>query len=239
MVFSPQKLDASTLADRAYRELRAAIMSGDLAAGVKITDRGLAESLSVSPTPVREAIRRLEQDRLVERISPRAFRVASYSPEQRAEISLIEVTLRALAAQIAAQKITDAQLAELEDCLARADAARAAAREVADGSESDDVAESANQVIKTLRRFHQLVNEASGNQILLHMLEMAAAFTLGERQRVLRQQLADQVPPPEERYEQHRELFEALKAHDADRAYELMLTHGSRARSDLLLRLTS
>lgn len=238
MPFAPRQLDSSTLADRAYRELRSAIMSGDLAAGVKITDRGLAESLAVSPTPVREAIRRLEQDRLVERLSPRAFRVASYSPVERAEISLIEVTLRALAARLAAQKITDAQLAELEDCLAQADAARATVREEAARSpESPDIVECANEVIKTLRRFHRLVNEASGNPILLHMLDMAEAFSLGERQRVLRQQLANQVPPPEERYTQHREILEALRAHNAEQAYELMSVHGVHARTDLL-RLT-
>ena len=66
-----QGLTSETLADQAYEALRAAIISGELASGEKITERGLAERLSVSPTPVREALRRLEQDRLVVRQGPR------------------------------------------------------------------------------------------------------------------------------------------------------------------------
>ena len=60
-----------TLADRSYRTIRAAITTGELRPGQKVTERGLAERLSVSPTPVREAIRRLEQDGLLERSGPR------------------------------------------------------------------------------------------------------------------------------------------------------------------------
>lgn len=235
MVLTPRQLDSSTLADRAYEELRAAIMSGELAEGAKITDRGLAETLAVSQTPVREAIRRLEQDHLVERVSPRAFRVATYTPAERAEVSLVEVTLRALAAQLAAQKVTDTQVAEIEDSLDRADAAREILVDtLARSPEAPEAAEAADKVIELLGRFHRLVNEASGNPVLLRMLAMAEAFSLGERQRVLRHQLADRTPPPSERYAQHREILEALRAHDAVRAYEVMLAHGDRARADLL-----
>ncbi len=59
-------LTAETLADQAYETLRSAITSGELARGEKVTERGLAQRLEVSPTSVREAIRRLEQDHLIE-----------------------------------------------------------------------------------------------------------------------------------------------------------------------------
>jgi DNA-binding transcriptional MocR family regulator len=58
-------LTSESLADQAYRALREAIMSGALSPEEKITERGLADRLSVSPTPIREALRRLEQDGLV------------------------------------------------------------------------------------------------------------------------------------------------------------------------------
>src|SRR5918999_2547031 len=67
-----------TLADRSYRAIRAAITTGELRPGQKVTERGLAERLSVSPTPVREAIRRLEQDGLLERTGPRTVQVATF-----------------------------------------------------------------------------------------------------------------------------------------------------------------
>src|SRR5258708_12772549 len=60
-----------SLAERAYRALREQIATGGLAAGERVTERGLALRLGVSPTPVREALRRLEQERLIERAGPR------------------------------------------------------------------------------------------------------------------------------------------------------------------------
>ncbi len=60
-------LSAPTLAVQAYEAVRQAIVDGSLARGEKVTERGLADLLNTSPTPVREAIRRLEQDRLLER----------------------------------------------------------------------------------------------------------------------------------------------------------------------------
>ena len=83
-------LSSQSLADQAYRALRTAITQGDLRWGDKITERGLAASLGVSPTPVREALRRLEQEQLVERTGPRSLRVATVSPLARTESSVIE-----------------------------------------------------------------------------------------------------------------------------------------------------
>ena len=58
-----------TLGDQAYQAIRAAITSGDLAAGERTTERALARRLGVSPTPVREALQRLEHERLISRPS--------------------------------------------------------------------------------------------------------------------------------------------------------------------------
>ncbi|WP_312867376.1 GntR family transcriptional regulator [Amycolatopsis pithecellobii] len=58
------KLRSDTLADRTYKAIRNAIVTGAIRAGEKVTECGLAAQLSVGPTPVREAIRRLEQDGL-------------------------------------------------------------------------------------------------------------------------------------------------------------------------------
>ncbi|MCO1660875.1 GntR family transcriptional regulator [Pseudonocardia sp. S2-4] len=77
-------------------------MTGVLPRGGKVTERGLAESLKISPTPVREALRRLEQDRLVKREGPRSVRVAQFDDAESLQITMIEDALRALAARLAA-----------------------------------------------------------------------------------------------------------------------------------------
>ena len=125
---SLRQLSTTTLADQAYEALRDAIISGELAPREKITERGLAERLSVSPTPVREALRRLEQDQLVERRGPRAVQVADLDDDTAHEIRLVEGTLRALAARLAADNATPAQLRQIEELLDQGDAEMAVLR---------------------------------------------------------------------------------------------------------------
>lgn len=229
-------LNATTLADQAYASLRTAIIVGDLKSGEKITDRGLADSLAVSPTPVREAIRRLEQDRLVERTGPRTVRVAVYSDSQRAEISQVADSLKAVAARLAATNITEDELVELTACLDSADAERAHlyAEVVKHGGLAESVKESASRLIAILREFHDRINQASRNEILLHLLHTVEAFGVPERQQALHRQIARQTHKPNERYGQHREILDALVDRDADLVERLVLAHTRSASMDLL-----
>src|SRR5258705_6236860 len=66
-----------SLGNRAYQALRQQIAAGGLVPGERVTERGLAARLGVSATPVREALRRLEQERLIERNRPRAVTIAA------------------------------------------------------------------------------------------------------------------------------------------------------------------
>ncbi len=77
-----QLAPAPTIGDRAYAAVREAIVSGSFKRGAKVTERGLADMLNISPTPVREALRRLEQDRLIERVGPRSVRIAQFDAEK-------------------------------------------------------------------------------------------------------------------------------------------------------------
>lgn len=106
MAALPQLPSPVTLGDQAYAAIREAIVTGSLERGEKVTERGLAESLNISATPVREALRRLEQDRLVERTGPRSVRVAEFGEDELREFTMIEDVLRALAARLAAEKST-------------------------------------------------------------------------------------------------------------------------------------
>jgi DNA-binding GntR family transcriptional regulator len=220
-----QRLESTTLADQAYAALREAIISGELAPNEKITERGLAERLSVSPTPIREALRRLEQDRLVERRGPRLVQVVDLDDRSAAEVRLAEGALRAVAAGLAAQNATGAQLRRMERLLDAGDLelARVQARH-ADGRRitADDLA----PLLAITRQFHAELNEGCNNAVVLRLLGLVDAFSLASRRGRLAGELgvgaADSALA---RFHEHRAVFDAVRAGDAEAAERLMRDH--------------
>src|SRR5688500_452035 len=114
-------MTGETFVDRAYRAVRDAITTGSLRPGQKVTERGLATQLSMSPTPVREAIRRLEHDGLLERAGPRTLTVATVADTATADLAEVEVALRGMVARFAARHATPAQLDQLDAVMDDAD----------------------------------------------------------------------------------------------------------------------
>src|ERR1700722_6279752 len=104
----PSLFRANQLAGQAYRGSREGIATGLFSAGERVTERGLAARLNVSATPVREALRRLEQEGLIERVSARQLRVVDHSSGTLRELLLAGAVLRALEARFATCKITEA-----------------------------------------------------------------------------------------------------------------------------------
>ncbi|MGX6448072.1 GntR family transcriptional regulator [Patulibacter sp. S7RM1-6] len=220
------QLSSPTLADQAYEALREAIVAGELSRGEKITERGLALRLQVSPTPVREALRRLEQDRLIERTGPRSVRVADFDDADLVEVSAVEDTLRGLAARMAATKATPEQLDAMRAALEAAEAE--VARNRGGGPMTpEETAAAAERVFEHTREFHRLLDEASNSELVLHLLKMVEAFDVAQRRDILRRQLASgEAPALDARFTEHREIFEAVAAGDEALAEELVLRHG-------------
>ncbi|MDH6514221.1 DNA-binding GntR family transcriptional regulator [Streptomyces sp. SAI-135] len=229
----PQLTISATLGDQAYKAIREAIVSGVLERGQKVTERGLAESLDISATPVREALRRLEQDRLVERTGPRSVRIAKYADEELREFSMIGDTLRALAARLAAEKSTAEQRGQMRAALDEADRLRGQAAVVASGSEEER--KLIEEILHCMRRFHSLVDQAGGNATLLQMLHMVDAFGPDERRNSVLSEVSDERRSAvDARYHQHRAIYDAINAGDGRRAEELMTAHGRSSSSSLL-----
>ncbi|MEY9836687.1 GntR family transcriptional regulator [Streptacidiphilus sp. EB103A] len=228
------ELSSQSLADQAYRALRAAIVKGDLPWGEKITERGLAASLGVSATPVREALRRLEQEQLVERTGLRSLRVATVSPEERTESAAIEAALEGVAAGFAARKATTEQLDRMAQLLDTADSAADVLRADRDaGRELDPGA--VERIFNAVRDFHTAVEATAANAQLLRTLEQVRAFSRSERLRIASAQLtAGSTPGQVQRYGQHRQILNALRERDADLAEELARTHAASAAGDLV-----
>jgi DNA-binding GntR family transcriptional regulator len=142
-------LEYQSLADRAYAVLLDAIVSGELEPGRRLRDQELAKDLGVSRTPVREALRRLEDEGLVESGRNAYTRVAPVRPERIADAFPVVAALQALAARLGVPALSHADLERME----RHDAERTAALRAGDVVEA----------IAADDRFHGVLLKASGN----------------------------------------------------------------------------
>ena len=215
-----------SLGDRGYERIREAITSGALAPGTRVTERALAEQLGVSPTPVREALRRLEQEGLLERKGPRSIYVAQLPASAFSEMIYLQSLLRGAAARLAAQKLTGDQLQELHDLLRQMEEAAAQAG----GAET---------IYDLSRRFHEAIETASGNDLLVTFLNTIDAFECSHHILAIRESLAIRPMMLLRSHEEHTEIVRALDARDAERAEALMRAHTLRAGESMGAVLTA
>jgi DNA-binding GntR family transcriptional regulator len=206
-----------SLGDQAYRVLRQRIADGEYPAGQRVTERGLAAELGVSPTPVREAIRRLEHERLLERLDGRTLTIAQPSVHRLFELSLIEGALAGVAAQLAASAATQREL----------EAIRATHEQAVDRVQSAHTVEDGIEILRLTRRTHQEIYEASHNLQLIDMIATAGAFEWRIRVESIRRLGASY--PSTEGLGDHEAIVEALEARDGPLAETLMREHVSAA----------
>lgn len=220
-----------TLASRAYRSVQQAIAAGDLSPNEKITERGLAERLSMSPTPVREAIRRLEQDGLIERVGPRTVVVADIGRAAINDLVEVEIALRGLVARFAARHATAAQLAELDAILDEADDLLIVLKQR--HAENRPVDKHLNALLDAMQRFNDTVEACAGNAVLVRLLDQARVFTRDQRRARLLQHTAVNDRFGLERYSSHRALVRALRAGDSATAEQLAIADVRGGLADL------
>lgn len=103
-----------SLADQVWRQLRRAIVSGELKPGDRLVELDIAEQMGTSQGPVREALQRLEQDGLVNRHSRSATYVTDVSTEDMYELSLVRKVVESLAIRRTSRAITPEQCDELD-----------------------------------------------------------------------------------------------------------------------------
>lgn len=145
------------LANQVYRELREAICDFRLEPNQRLVQNALADELGISRTPVRDALLRLSQEGLVHPAPWRGgYLVAEFTPHEVIEIYDVRMALEPLAAEQAAGRHTRAQLAELHDVSARI---------------ADEPVSSVTEHYQLNQRFHALVVEPCGNDILRRMLD--------------------------------------------------------------------
>jgi DNA-binding GntR family transcriptional regulator len=210
-----------TLADRAYRAVHDAITSGDLRPGEKVTERGLAERLSVSPTPVREAIRRLEQDGLIERTGPRTVVVATIGEAAVEDLAEVQIALRGLVARFAARHATPAQLDGLDAILDEADDLLIVIKKRHGDGQS--VERHLTALLDAVQRFNDAVNACASNPVLVRLLEQTKVFSRAERRTLLLERVATDDRFGLDRYSSHRALVRALRAGESATAERIVM----------------
>ena len=109
-----EQIDRMSMRDKVYETILEWNIQGDLQQGEKLVDKELAENLGVSRTPVREALRRLEDKKLVEASASRWTRVAKISPSEAELFYPIIWTLETLAVCMSMDQLTDADFDSME-----------------------------------------------------------------------------------------------------------------------------
>jgi DNA-binding GntR family transcriptional regulator len=149
---APPAGDGDALAERVAAHLRDMVIRGALKPGERIVERRLCETLGVSRTPMREALKLLRQDGLIELTRNRGARVAPYGAEDAEQLFDVIAAMEGLAAASFARNATDAARARLEDLHAAMVGLRRAQR-------LDEYFD-ANSAI------HDLIIEGAGNPVL-------------------------------------------------------------------------
>jgi len=205
----------ATKADAVYRELRRRIVDASLTPGSRLDQEMLAAALGVSTTPLREALRRLEAERLVQRAAHREVVIAPFSLRELHELYQVRLHLDSLAVRMAAETADARLTSEAERHLASPDAARP------------------HHGLELNRAFHRTIYSASGNAVLTEILDWLWDRT--DRYRILL--TADQSDAEIATHE-HRELLALVAGGRADEAGALMLRHLQRS-VDRIARLVS
>ncbi len=193
-----------TVGDEVHRRLRHQLLLGAWPPGARLREAELAASFGVSRTPVREAVRRLLQEGLLEARSTQGVRVRR--PDLRAALDAYDVRerLEGMAARQAARR---ASLRDRRELLALLGAVEAAAAE-----------DEATQVEADLT-FHRRVAELSVNESLIRALETLAGHVTPLKVHTRDQNAADTTRA------QHRAVAEAILAGDGDAAEAAMRAH--------------
>ncbi len=198
--------DNQSLTAKVFKYIRDGIIEGRYQSGDYLVETKLAEELGVSRTPIREALKQLELEDLAESIPNRGVIVKGISKEDIDDIYTIRHHLEGLAAFWAAQRIKQAQLDQLA--------------ELVELMELYTRRNDSANLARLDSEFHEIIFTASNSRTLKHIL-----VSLHQNAQHARQSsLMSPIRTPKS-FEEHKEIYAALEAHDAERAKACMEQH--------------
>lgn len=207
--------DKYSLRGRVFNKIREDILEGKYKDHEELKEVAIGEELGVSRTPVREAFRQLELEGLIQIVPNKGAYVTGITAKDVHDIYMIRSLLEGLCAKWATEKITEEQLEEMEENVYLADFH-------ASKGHLDQMAELDN-------RFHHILYEACSSKQLQRLLVDFHEYVLRVRKKTLSNGGRGQVSNDE-----HRQIMEAIKAKDADKAELLANAHMINAYDNMV-----
>ena len=207
--------NSGSLRSRVFSQLQNDILNGLYQPGENLIETKLSEELGVSRTPIREAIRQLELEGLVQSIPNKGAIVKGISAKDIEDIYTIRMLIEGLAARWATEKITPGELKELKDA-----------------AELEEFYTRKNDLIHLLQldsRFHDIIFKASKSKPLMHTLSTFHHYV--QRARSISLNSPDRA---QKALEEHKAILKAIEERDADKAERLTTEHVRNASINLL-----
>ncbi len=213
----------ATVAHELYAVVRERIVNGVYGQGMRLTEQQIAAEFKTSRTPVREAMRQLTADGFLVFKPNSGTMVRAWTTEQIHELFDLRVLIESEIAHHAAQRIGEAQLAELVHV-----------QDEIETQGADTSEENTARIGHLNRRFHGLIAQASASERLTKVLSNAIEQPIV--QRTFRRYTVAQL---ERSFSQHRELLDAFGARNGAWAKSVMTSHIHAAKFALLQGATS
>lgn len=208
-----------TLADQVFERLESDIIQGVYQRGEVLTELKLVEQLNVSRTPIREALRRLAQERLIADTGKGSV-VLGITAEDLVDIMDIRCKIEGLASYYAAKNATPEGLARL--------------RHIMDLQEFYFEKRDAEHLREMDDRFHDIICDMGGHVVISDTL-----IPLHRKTRRYRKASIADASRTAQVVTEHRAIFDAIAAGDADRAAELTTEHTVHAKKSMIERMNN
>lgn len=204
----------ASLADQVFEKLESDIIHGVYARGEILTELKLVEQLGVSRTPIREALRRLEQERLIEDTAKGSV-VLGITPDDLLDIMNIREQIECLAAYYACINMTPEGLKEME--------------EIVDLQDFYFSKWDTDRLRQADDRFHDIICQLSQRNVIRDTL-----VPLHRKTRRYRKSAIQNKDRAVLSLQEHRAIFNAMKEGDPEKAKEVMKAHIAKAKKHML-----
>ena len=203
-----------SLAEQVFERLEHDILTGKYQRGEVLTELKLVTDLGVSRTPVREALHRLEQEHIIE-IASKGIQILGVTEQDLKDIFAIRLRIEGLASAFAAKNMTEEQLAELKEAL--------------ELQEFYLNKQDPEHIKKMDSRFHQLIYRYCGSAVLNDTL-----LPLHKKVQKYRRVSVEDNSRAQESVHEHRAIFEAIEARNAELAEKYTTEHIANAADHIL-----
>jgi DNA-binding GntR family transcriptional regulator len=209
-----RRKETGSLTERTYQVLRRDILTCALEPGSEISEADIADRLSISKTPVREALGRLRVEGFVKTFPRRGYQIVPLTIADMDELFDVRTIVEGGCGEMASERITADELDRLA--------------ELADASYDRATSANLDKFISANRDFHMAIANAAGNRRLQELVfklldELERFFYIGARKRDLNTEV----------HSDHHRIVEVLRERDPEAARQIMMEHNEATRRGL------